>query len=92
MTSSDVRLVAVPLIAAGVVSALAWSAALLAIRRNIKRQARRQLSKHPPVQASRNDVTDAEIAQALNQLSIAIARHVNRGALKNQPATRQSGT
>jgi hypothetical protein len=90
MTSSDVRLVAVPLIAAGVVSALAWSAALLAIRRNIKRQDRRQLTKPVPVQASRNDVTDAEIAQALTQLGIAIARHVNRGALKNQPATRQS--
>ncbi|WP_445488503.1 hypothetical protein [Rhodopseudomonas sp. RCAM05734] len=92
MTSSDVRLVAVPLIAAGVVSALAWSAALLAIRRNIKRQDRRQLAKPVPVQASRNDVTDAEIAQALTQLSIAIARHVNRGAFKNQPATRQSGS
>ena len=92
MTSSDVRLVAVPLIAAGVVSALAWTAALVAIRRNIKRQDRRLLSQHPPVQASRNEVTDAEIAQALNQLSIAIARHVNRGAFKNQPAARQSGS
>ncbi len=92
MTRSDIRLVSLPLIAAGVVSALAWSAALLAIRRNLKLQARRKLSKQPPVQASRSDVTDAEIAQALNQLSIAIARHVNRGALKNQPATRQAGS
>jgi hypothetical protein len=69
-----------PLIAAGVVSALAWSAALLVTRLNIRLQACRRISEQSPVQASRNDVTDTEIEQALNQLRIAIAKHVNRGA------------
>jgi len=85
MNRSDIRLVSLPLIAAGVVSALAWSAALLAIRRDIKRQARRPLAKLHPVQPSRPVVVNAEIEQALNQLRMAIARHVDRTAFKDQP-------
>jgi hypothetical protein len=92
MTSSDVRLVAVPLIAAGVVSALAWSAALMVIHRDIKLQDRRQVRKQSPAQDSHNDVIDAEVEHALNQLRIAIARRVNSGAFKDQPATRRAGS
>jgi hypothetical protein len=79
MTNRDIRLMSVPLIAAGVVSALAWSAALLVIRRNFQLQARRQFSKQS-AQAHSNDVIDTEIEHALTQLRIAVAKRVNRDA------------
>jgi hypothetical protein len=69
MNSRDFRLMSVPLIAAAVASALAWSAALLVIRRNYRLRAHRRIAK-----PSRDDVTEAEIEQALNQLRTAIAK------------------
>ncbi|MBB5045686.1 hypothetical protein HNR60_000421 [Rhodopseudomonas rhenobacensis] len=74
MTSRDIRLMTLPLIAAGVASALAWSAALLVIRRNMRLQARGQLSKQSPAPGAPDDVTDPEIEHALNQIRIAVAK------------------
>jgi hypothetical protein len=75
MTKSEIGLLSLPLIAALIVSAFAWVAALLAVRRSRQMQARTTIP---------SDAGDADLDRALNNLSLAISR-------RNRAARRQPG-
>jgi hypothetical protein len=88
MTTSEIGLLSLPLIAAVVVSAFAWSAALLAVRRGRKLQARRLALKQSSAQTSPNDAADAEVEQALQNLSLAIAKRAKTAAVNKTEGNR----